>query len=341
MVPRMQDPPAVPTIPTRALAGTPVTEIGLGCWQLGGDWGEVPEDRAIAILRSAYESGVRMLDTAEGYGGGRSESLIGKFLADLPAADRAFVATKIGRGNVKGPDGPAHIRQATEKSLDRLGLQTLGLTQLHCVPPEDMQRDEVWATLRGLRDDGLVQHIGASVETVDDARLCIERGAESLQIIFNILRQKPLVAGLLEDAAKAGVALIVRLPLASGLLAGKMTKQTTFAESDHRHYNRDGDAFNVGETLAGLGLDAGVDAAQQVLDVLNDHKAEGVTWPQLAIRWVLDHPQVTTVIPGASRPEQAADNAAAASLEPLPRDVHQRLTDLWKADIDPRIRGRR
>jgi len=311
-------------------------EIGLGCWQLGGnDWGSLDEKSAFEILAAALAAGVNFLDTADVYGDGRSETLIGRFLKSR--AEEVFVATKLGRTAELYPDYYTEeaIRAATEASLARLGVEALDLTQLHCVPTEVLRRGEVFGWLRKLRDEGKIKHFGASVESMEEALLCLEQdGLTSLQIICNIFRQKP-VSTLFAQARERGVALIVRLPLASGLLTGKWTTQSEFAESDHRHFNRDGQFFNVGETFAGLPFEQGVALA----DALKPSVPAGWTMSQMAQRWILDHDAVSVVIPGASRPEQARANAAVSDLPPLPGELHTRLREFYQAKVAPHIRG--
>jgi len=230
-----------------------VSEIGLGCWQLGGaDWGAIDDEKAFEILATAMDSGITFFDTADVYGAGRSEELIGRFLKQNPS--EVFVATKLGRTPELFPNGytEAAMRNATENSLRRLGVDALDLTQLHCIPTAVIRQGEVFDWLRRLQKEGKIQHFGASVESDEEALICLQHeGLASLQIIFNVLRQKPAFH-VLEEARKRGVAIIVRLPLASGVLSGKMTLTTQFPEKDHRNYNRDGAAFNVGETFAGI-----------------------------------------------------------------------------------------
>ena len=277
--------------------------MGLGCWQLGGtDWGNVEDKTAFDILSAAVDAGTDFFDTADVYGNGRSETLIGKFLQERKA--KIFVATKLGRTGSLYPDKytEANVRAATEASLQRLGVPTLDLTQLHCIPMEVLRRGEVFESLRKLQREGKIRHFGASVESMDEALLCLEQpGLVSLQIIFNIFRQKPIHT-LFAKAKQKGVAIIVRLPLASGLLSGKLTKQSTFPQNDHRNYNRDGKFFNVGETFAGLPYEKGVELA----DTLKALVPGGLTMAQMAQRWILDFDAVSVVIPGASRPDQAA-----------------------------------
>lgn len=315
----------------------PVSEIGLGCWQLGGgDWGPVSDDEAFATLRGAVDSGVSFLDTADVYGGGRSETVIGKFLKTT--GDRPLVATKLGRA--KPPQGvpsfsPEALRAATEASLQRLGMDALDLTQLHCLPAEDLRRGEVFDTLRALQSEGKIVRFGASVESMEEAHLCLAQpGIASLQIIFNIFRQKPITT-LFDDAKAKGVALVVRLPLASGLLSGKYTHETRFAASDHRTYNRDGAAFNVGETFAGLPFETGVRIAGQIKPLVPD----GMTMAQMALRWCLDFDAVTTLIPGAKGADMAQANSAASDLPPLSPGLHAALTSLYDEQVVDAIRG--
>jgi aryl-alcohol dehydrogenase-like predicted oxidoreductase len=315
-----------------------VSEVGLGCWQLGGgDWGSVSDEDALAILRASHVSGVTFFDTADVYGGGRSETLIGRFLReDKP--ENAFVATKLGRSSPPGgPDNfkPEAMRAHTEASLSRLGVDALDLTQLHCIPTDELRRGDVFDTLRQLKQEGKIKAFGASVESMEEAQICLEQPSlASLQIIFNVFRQKPITT--LFDAAQAkNVALIVRLPLASGLLSGKMTPQTEFAPSDHRTYNRDGAAFNVGETFAGLGFEKGVALA----DALKPLVPPGFSMAQTALRWCLDFPAVSTIIPGATRPDQARANAAVADLPPLSAELHAALRDFYETQVAEHVRG--
>jgi aryl-alcohol dehydrogenase-like predicted oxidoreductase len=315
-----------------------VSEIGLGCWQLGGpDWGDLSEPDALAVLRAAADTGVTFLDTADVYGLGRSEEVVGQFLRTA-GRGRFFVATKLGRFPQPGWPGnfaPAAIRAHTEASLKRLGVDAIDLTQLHCVPPEVLPRDEVWETLRALVREGKIKRFGASVESVAEAAACLRQpGCASLQLIVNVFRQTP-VFELFDRCRQAGVAVIVRLPLASGLLAGKYTAGTTFPPQDHRTYNRDGAAFNVGETFAGLPFETGVGLVEKLRPLV----PAGYTMAEFAVRWCLDHPAVTTVIPGARTPAQARANAAAADRPPLPPELHARLGAFFRAEVRPHVRG--
>lgn len=310
-------------------------EVGLGTWQIGAEWGPVDESTALATLRAAAEAGTQLFDTADVYGMGRSETLIGRFLRETRAP--VLIATKLGR--FSPPGWPmnferATVRAHTEASLRRLGREAVDLTQLHCVPTEVLRKGEIFEHLRELRREGKIRAFGASVESMDQAGLCLaQEGLASLQIIFNIFRQKPIE--IFEEAKRRGVALLVRLPLASGLLAGKMTKQTRFAETDHRNFNRNGERFNVGETFAGLPFEKGVELAEAV----KGFASPGTTLAAFALRWCLDHDAVTTLIPGARNPDQAQANAEASSLPPLAPDLHARLALFYRSEVLPHLRG--
>lgn len=323
---------------TRLFQGTPVSEVGLGCWQLGGgDWGALDDSAARAILHAAYERGVTFFDTADVYGGGVSEQRVGAWLAETKLSG-VFVATKLGRRGEPGwPENFSYaaMRQHTLDSLSRLGVEQLDLTQLHCIPTDELRKGEVFDSLRQLQSEGLIARFGASVESMEEALICLEQeGLVSLQIIFNLFRQKPITA-LFEKAKAKKVALIVRLPLASGLLSGKFTAQTQFAPSDHRTYNRDGAAFNVGETFAGLPFERGVALAEQLKPLV----PEGWTLAQLAQRWILDFDAVTTVIPGATSLGQVESNVSVSALPPLPDTLHEQLAAFYEAGVREHIRG--
>ncbi len=316
--------------------GFDISEVGLGTWQIGADWGKAfSEDKAFEILTAAVESGITFFDTADVYGNGQSESFIGQFLKHSDKSIR--VATKFGRGADVFPASYSKdaMRSAIENSLSRLDVDSLDLLQLHCIPTIEMQKGEVFDWLRDFKSEGLIKTFGASVESVEEGLLCMEQeGIQSLQIIFNIFRQK-LVTELLPVAENKGVGLIVRLPLASGLLSGKFTKQTQFNEQDHRNFNRDGQAFNVGETFAGLPFEKGVELAE----MLKAYLPADMTMAQFAQRWILDHKAVTTIIPGASSPEQARNNAVVSSLAPLPQELHDKLYEFYQAEVHNSVRG--
>jgi len=311
-----------------------VNQVGLGTWQFSGEWGTVSEEKAMAIMKRAVERGVNFFDTADVYGAGRSETLIGKFLKKT--SESIFVATKLGR--LKGyPDNYSYelFRDCTEDSLKRLGVEALDLTQLHCIPPEYLKDGEVFDWLRELKKEGKIKNFGASVESMDEALMCLKQpDITSLQIIFNIYRQKPIDV-LFDQAKEKNVALIVRLPLASGLLSGKFTKDTTFPEQDHRHFNRDGQQFNVGETFAGLEFEKGVEITAKLKSLV----PENMSMAQFALRWVLDHDAVSVAIPGASKVEHVESNAAAGELPPLPHELHEKLRPFYDREVKEHIRG--
>jgi aryl-alcohol dehydrogenase-like predicted oxidoreductase len=313
-----------------------VSEVGLGCWQLGSDWGKaMNEQEALTILNAAFDAGVTFFDTADVYGDGRSETAIGRFLKSHPG--KVFVATKVGQTADLFPDKytEAGVRAATEASLKRLGVEALELSQLHCVPTGVFRQGDVFHWMRRLKREGKIKNFGASVESMEEGLLCLEQeGLVSLQIIFNIFRQKPITT-LFPKAKDKGVAIIVRLPMASGLLSGKLTKESRFPKEDHRNYNCDGQIFNVGETFAGLPLDKGVELA----DALKPMVPGGMNLAQMALRWILDFDAVTVIIPGASRPDQARMNASASDLPPLNSELHQKLRRFYADEVAAHIRG--
>ena len=314
-----------------------VSEVGLGTWQLSGsDWGDLDEKKGLSILHEAAEKGINFFDTADVYGAGRSENFIGKFLREY--SGNIYVATKLGRFPEPGwPQNftPETIRIHTEASLRRLGVDSLDLTQLHCIPREVMADGEVFDSLRRLKAEGKIKNFGASVESMDEALLCLEQdGLASLQIIFNIFRQKP-IKELFDKAKEKNVAIIARVPLASGLLTGKMTKETSFPDNDHRNYNRDGKMFNVGETFAGLPFEKGVELAEDIKKLV----PEDMSMAQFALRWILDFDAVSVVIPGASSTKQVQSNAAVSMLDPLSGEIHGDLEDLYNSKVKQHIRG--
>ncbi|MES1202157.1 MAG: aldo/keto reductase [Pseudomonadota bacterium] len=318
--------------------GRRVSEIGLGAWQLGGaDWGDMPVARALDILDAAAEAGVTFIDTADVYGLGRSEQLIGQWLARSDR-ERFFIATKIGRFPTPGwPENftAASVRAHVDGCRQRLGLDALDLVQLHCVPLDALKHGEMFDTLRELKSEGKIKEFGASVETTEQALACLSvDGLASLQIIFNILRQTMAIRVLPEAKAK-GVSLIARLPLASGLLTGKLSAAQSFAENDHRQYNRDGEAFYVGETFNGLPFAKGVELAERLKPFIPPN----LSMTQFALRWCLDFDAITTIIPGASSPEQARANAAISDLPQLERGVLARLRAFYASEVAQHIRG--
>ncbi len=317
--------------------GRPVSVIGLGTWQLGADWGHVDASAAMAILHAAADAGVTFFDTADVYGDGRSEQLIGAFLASKPSPG-VMVATKMGR---RAPlDASeytlANFRAWTDRSRANLGVDVLDLVQLHCPPTPVYSLDAVYDALGQLVAEQRIAAYGVSVETCDEALTAIARpGVASVQIILNAFRRKPLER-VLPAAAAAGVGIIARVPLASGLLSGKFTHTTTFGADDHRSYNRHGEAFDAGETFSGIDYDTGVEAAREFAGIGH----AGVSTAQVALRWVIQQQGVTTVIPGASSPGQARQNAAAAGVGPLTARQLAAIEDLYdrrlRAQVHPR-----
>ena len=307
--------------------------MGLGCWQLGADWGDVGEADAMKVLHAAVDAGVTFLDTADVYGDGRSETLIGRLLAERPDAGLT-VATKLGRRadpHVPAAYTPEALRGWADRSRANLGVETLDLVQLHCPPTPVFDDDRVFDALDTLVADRVTAAYGVSVETVDEALRAIARpGVATVQIVLNVFRRKPLEQ-VLPAAAEAGVGIIARVPLASGLLSGKYDEQTEFGADDHRTYNRHGEAFDVEETFAGVPFDVGVAAAREVAALT----PPGMTTAQAALRWVLDTDGVSVVIPGARDAGQVRANASAASLPPLPVAV----ADGYARIYDTRIRA--
>lgn len=315
-----------------------VAEVGLGTWQLGSaDWGNISDDDAFAILNAYVDGGGNFIDTADVYGMGVSEQVIGRFLKTV--SEPVYVATKLGRRG-DAPNGwPQNftydaIRRHVEDSLRHLDVPQLFLEQLHCIPTEEMRSGEVFDHLRKLKEEGLIANFGASVETSEEALICLEQeGLASLQIIFNLFRQH-VADEVFAKAAEKGVAIIARVPLASGLLTGRFNQQTQFAENDHRNYNANGEKFNVGETFSGIEFNEGVKLSQKIGAMLPDERMA-----QWSIRWILDHPQVTTVIPGASRVSQVESNIEASTLPPLSAQTFSDLRKLYDAEIYNKIRG--
>ena len=313
--------------------GYAVSEIGLGCWQLGGDFGPVGDETANAILDAANAAGVNFWDTADVYGGGLSESRIGAHAK----ADGVHVATKLGRGSGLFPDNYSKdgIRASLLGSAQRLGVGVLDLAQIHCVPTGVLRDGAIFRWMDELQAEGLMRHWGASVETIEEGMMCLEQpGCATLQIIFNLFRQDA-AKELLPKAAAQDVGIIVRLPLASGLLTGKYDKATRFDATDHRNYNADGQAFSVGETFSGLPFERGI----ELVGELRGLAPEAMPMSQFALRWILDHPQVSTVIAGVSKPAQLADNVAATEQKSLFPALMGRLAEWYEAEVRPEIRG--
>ena len=312
--------------------GRKVSVVGQGCWQFGGDWGDVSDEAAMQVLHTAADSGVTFFDTADVYGDGHSEELVGRFLRER-ADSSIMVATKMGRR--ADPHEPQeftaeNFRAWNDRSRRLLGVDTLDLVQLHCPPAPVYHSDAVFDVLDEMVAEGRMKAYGVSVETVEEAMTALRRPhLASIQIILNLFRRKPL-EDVLPAAKAVGVGIIARVPLASGLLSGKFSEETTFAATDHRTFNRHGESFDQGETFSGVPFDEGVAAAREVAELC----PEGVTPAQFALRWVIDQDGVSVVIPGASRPEQASANAAAGSLPALTPEQLAAVEDVY----DRRIR---
>lgn len=315
-----------------------LSEIGLGCWQLGADWGDVSDDAAQEILAAAADAGVTFFDTADVYGYGRSERAVGAFLASRPDKDRFTVATKMGRRAQPHESGAYHLdafRAWTDRSRANLGVDTLDLIQLHCPPTAVLHDSRTYEALRTLVDEGRIGAWGVSVETVDEALRALEEpDLASIQIIVNVFRRKPLER-VLGEAAQKGVAIIARVPLASGLLSGRYDETTVFAANDHRTYNRKGEAFDIGETFSGVPYEVGVAAAREVSALT----PTGWTTAQLALRW-LGQMGASTTIPGARTPEQARLNAAVGDLPALDEPTLDALEAIYDTFIREHVHSK-
>ena len=322
---------------TRTLGrtGRPVSVVGLGTWQLGADWGDVDEQDALDVLAAAVDAGVTLFDTADVYGDGRSEQLIGRFLDGHPGSG-VTVATKMGRRVDQVPENYVldNFRAWTDRSCRNLGVERLDLVQLHCPPTAVYDDDAVYDALDTLVAEDRIANYGVSVETVAEALSALQHpGVATIQIIVNAFRQKPLDT-VLPAASAAGVGILARVPLASGLLSGRYTLETTFPENDHRSFNRHGEAFDVGETFAGVDFATGVEAAQEFAAIFDEPPAAR------ALRWLVDQPGITTVIPGARNPEQARSNAAAAELPATTPEQQQAVRDLYDRRLRPQVHDR-
>jgi len=314
-------------------SGFDVSEVGLGCWQLGGDFGPVADDRARDILQAAADSGIDFWDTADVYGAGQSERRIGSFTAH--SAANPIIASKVGRDAALYPDGYTKdkVRKNIEASAERLGVDCIDLVQLHCVPPDVLKAGDLLGWMEDFQDQGLIRAFGASVETIDEALFAAQHPSlSSLQIIFNLFRQDA-ITDLFPQALANDVGIIVRLPLASGVLSGRMTHGQQFAATDHRQYNRNGEMFSQGETFSGIPYHK----ALQLVEEMRPWVPEGMSMAQMAMRWILDQPAVSTLIAGASRPSQAHENAETSDLPPLSPELHQKLADFYRQKVEREI----
>ena len=317
--------------------GRSVGVVGLGAWQLGADWGEIGDEDAAAVLDAALDAGVTFVDTADVYGDGRSERSCAKLLARRPDAG-VLLATKMGRRLPQLPENYSreNFLAWNDRSRRNLGVDTIDLVQLHCPPAAVYDDDAVFDALDEMVADGRIRHYGVSVETCAEALAAIARpNVASVQIILNCLRLKPLEQ-VLPAARAAGVAIIARVPLASGLLSGRYDAHTTFAADDHRSYNRHGEAFDVGETFSGVPFDVGLQAVARLAVVV----PAGWAMAQFALRWIIDQPGVSVVIPGARSPEQARANAASAGLASLSGEQLAAVAEVYDELIRPHVHGR-
>ena len=312
-----------------------VSEVSLGTWAFGSEWGEVSDEDSYATLNRAVDLGVNFLDTADVYGDGRSERLIGRLLSERPN-DEIFVATKAGRRlDPHTAEGYNHenLSRFAERSLENLGVEALDLLQLHCPPTEAYSQDETFEALDRLQEAGKIKNYGVSVERVEEARMALSYpGVTTVQIIFNIFRQKP-IQEFFPLAEERNVGILARVPLASGLLSGKMSADREFSSDDHRNFNREGQAFDRGETFSGVNFETGLRAADELKELV----PEGYTLAQLALRWILMHPAVSCAIPGAKRPEQVESNVAAAGMPPLSEETMRRIREIYDRSVRPEV----
>jgi aryl-alcohol dehydrogenase-like predicted oxidoreductase len=317
--------------------GYEISAIGFGAWAIGADWGSVNDDDSLAALHAAADAGVNFIDTADVYGDGRSERVIARFRKER-SGERIYVATKMGRRVEQRPENytPEAFVAWTQRSRDNLATETLDLVQLHCPPFDVYYTPELFAAMDEMVADGVMRHYGVSVEKVEQATKALAYpGVASVQIIFNLVRQRP-ADGFLDTARAADVGVLARVPLASGLLTGKYDAASTFAADDHRNFNRHGEAFDVGETFAGLDYAAGLEFVAGLRELTPD----GATTAQTALRWILMHDGVTAAIPGAKDPTQARANAAAADLPPLSDETMAGVRELYERIAKPLVHQR-
>ena len=316
--------------------GWDVSEIGFGAWAIGGEWGETDEEESMAALHAAVDAGVTFFDTADVYGDGRSERLLGRLLRERD--ERLVVATKFGRRVEQDPAlfTYENLRGWLERSRENLGVEAVDLVQLHSPPWETYYLPEVHEACSRLVQEGLVRAYGVSVEKVEEGLKAIEYdGVATIQLIFNLLRQRPAEL-FFEQARRRDVGVIVRVPLASGLLTGKFDRNSTFAAEDHRAYNRQGEQFDRGETFSGVDYEVGLEVVEELRPLV----PPGATLAQLALRWILTFDAVSTVIPGAKTPEQARANAAAADLPAPSPETMERLAEIYCRRVAPLVHQR-
>jgi len=318
--------------------GWQVSAVSFGAWAIGSDWGEVSDDDAMAALHKAVDEGINLFDTADVYGDGRSERLLARLKRERPG-ETLYIPTKAGRRlNPHTADGytKENLTRFVERSLKNLEADTLDLVQLHCPPTEVYYRPEVFGALDELKQRGMIRHYGVSVEKVEEGlKAILYPGVDSVQIIFNIFRQRPAELFFREAQAR-NVGILARVPLASGLLTGKMTRDSHFSESDHRNYNRQGEAFDRGETFSGVDFGKGLEAVEELRDLV----PEGATMAQFVLRWILMFDAVSCAIPGGKNPKQVADNAAAAVLPSLSEETMRRTREIYDRYIYDQVHHR-
>ena len=314
--------------------GWKISDISFGAWAIGGAWGEVDDKDSLAALNAALDAGVNFFDTADVYGDGRSERLLAKLRKERK--EEFYVATKAGRRlREQTPEGYSreNLTQFIERSLRNLETETLDLLQLHCPPTEVYYMPEVFEILDDLTRDGKIRYYGVSVEKVEEAVKAMEfPNVQSVQIIFNMFRQRPAEL-FFEQARKHKVGILARVPLASGMLTGKITRESKFAKDDHRAFNRKGEAFDRGETFSGVDFKVGLGTVEELKKLVPNN----ATMTQLALRWILEFPEVTCAIPGGKRPDQVAENAAASDMPPLSAETMKRVQALYEEDIKPLV----
>jgi aryl-alcohol dehydrogenase-like predicted oxidoreductase len=314
--------------------GWNISDVGFGAWAIGGSWGQVDDDESMRTLHHALDRGVNFFDTADVYGDGRSERLIARLRRER--REPFYVATKAGRRldpHIAAGYNAANLTAFIERSLRNLEVETLDLVQLHCPPTDVYYRPEVFEALDALVTAGKVRHYGVSVERIEEALKAIEYpGVQSVQIIFNVFRQRPAEL-FFREAARRGVGILARLPLSSGLLTGRMTRETKFSADDHRAFNRQGESFDRGETFSGIDYHLQL----SLVDRLKPFVPDGVTLAQFALRWILDFDAVTTVIPGGRRVVQVDENVRASELPRLSEQVHATIAELYASDIKPHV----
>ena len=314
-----------------------VSEVGLGTWALGGGWGRVSESDAIGVLEKAIERDINFFDTADVYGDGKSEQLIGQVLKSTD--QKIYVATKFGRRldpHVSSGYTKDNLERFLDRSLGNLGVDTIDLIQLHCPPIDLYYKPEVFEALDSFVEQGKIQHYGVSVEKVEEGLKAIEYpGVVSVQIIFNIFRQRPSEL-FFEQCKKKNIAVIARVPLASGLLTGKMSLATKFPEDDHRNYNRQGKFFDVGETFSGVNFEIGLKAVEELKGI----KPDDISFVQMALKWILMHSEVSCVIPGAKNTKQLEENISASELTDLDPDVLKGIKTVYENFVKPTVHHR-